>query len=655
MNVERMNSDPDPLWRLAMTRRPTSLTLSTLIVLVSFLVCTSPSLADIPQLINYQGKVTDTGGTPVPDGSYDMRFNIYDVETGGTDLWYSGNVSVQVTGGIFNVLLGESPMPAINLPFDVDYWLNVWIAGDTQTPRQRLGSMGYAYMASGLVPGTQVSGSVTSSPYSVITGANTATAGTAYGIYGSSASTSARGVFGIATIGSGNTYGVFGQSNSTSGRGIYGLANATTGTNYGVYGRSQSPSGYAGYFQGNARVTGDLTVDGALTAPGIGDITAVTAGTGLDGGGTSGAVTLNVEVPLSLTASVVNPPYAIVKGTNTATTDDVAGLIGESACPGGGGVYGHGSATTGETYGVFGLSASTDGMGVYGWATATATAGEPYGGKFVSDSPYGSGVYGYNSSTSWYTEGVYGESASDNGIGVFGIASATSGLNYGVSGGSHSPDGRAVYGWAYSSTGTNYAVYGETSSASGFGGYFEDDVHIEGTLSKGSGSFVIDHPLDPENRLLRHNFVESPENLLIYRGTVELGALGEAVVQLPEYFRALTGETGASVQLTPLGKPFLTGYEWGSDHTSFTVYGDAVREVSWMVMADRDDPVIHQLARPVEEDKGPDNKYCDKGRLIYPEAFGYPETKGRNYEYHEQLRRPMEENEARRRDSAAGK
>ena len=109
-------------------------------------------------------------------------------------------------------------------------------------------------------------------------------------------------------------------------------------------------------------------------------------------------------------------------------------------------------------------------------------------------------------------------------------------------------------------------------------------MHIFGTLT--GGKTVIDHPLDPENKLLRHNFVESPENLLIYRGTVELDALGEAVVRLPEYFRALTGETGASVQLTPLGKPFLTGYEWGSDHTSFTVYGDGGREVSWMALAD---------------------------------------------------------------------
>ncbi len=45
-----------------------------------------------------------------------------------------------------------------------------------------------------------------------------------------------------------------------------------------------------------------------------------------------------------------------------------------------------------------------------------------------------------------------------------------------------------------------------------------------------------------------------------------------------------------------------------------------------MVMADRDDPVMQQLRRPIEEEKGPESKYCDRGKLLYPGAYGYPET-----------------------------
>jgi hypothetical protein len=150
---------------------------------------------------------------------------------------------------------------------------------------------------------------------------------------------------------------------------------------------------------------------------------------------------------------------------------------------------------------------------------------------------------------------------------------------------------------------------------------------------------VIDHPLDPENKLLRHNFVESPQNMLIYAGKVILDGSGEAVVEMPEYFEALTGEEEALTHLTPLGRPFPVGYEWRSSNSNFIVYGEPDREVSWMVLADRDDLVMRQLARPVEEDKGPENKLCDRGEFLYPTAYGYPESMGRDYREQEEMRK----------------
>ena len=46
------------------------------------------------------------------------------------------------------------------------------------------------------------------------------------------------------------------------------------------------------------------------------------------------------------------------------------------------------------------------------------------------------------------------------------------------------------------------------------------NLSVKGTISKGGGSFKIDHPLDPENKYLYHSFVESPDMKNIYDGNV---------------------------------------------------------------------------------------------------------------------------------------
>jgi hypothetical protein len=42
-------------------------------------------------------------------------------------------------------------------------------------------------------------------------------------------------------------------------------------------------------------------------------------------------------------------------------------------------------------------------------------------------------------------------------------------------------------------------------------GFFAGNLQVNGNVSKGGGSFRIDHPLDPENKYLYHSFVESPD------------------------------------------------------------------------------------------------------------------------------------------------
>jgi hypothetical protein len=212
-----------------------------------------------------------------------------------------------------------------------------------------------------------------------------------------------------------NTGGSFCAEGAT-GFGVSGYATHSNGINYGVYGRTDSPNGYAGYFTGGrnyfagnvgigaliptaklevagvVKITGGtpglgkvLTSDASGLATwqtpsggGAGDITAVIAGTGLDGGGTGGDVTLSVEAPLVLTSSGAS-------GTISGTATD----------PGGRGIYGY--AANSSSYGGYFEAAGSQGRGVYGRATSSIGTGVygyggRYGGEFHASGTDGDGI-----------------------------------------------------------------------------------------------------------------------------------------------------------------------------------------------------------------------------------------------------------------------
>ena len=99
----------------------------------------------VPQMINYQGRFTDTAGDPVT-GTHSIALSIYDVATDGTALWTETHPSVSVDNGIFHVIMGS--VTPIDLSFGEDYWLGVSIdATDELAPRRRLVSVAYAFRA----------------------------------------------------------------------------------------------------------------------------------------------------------------------------------------------------------------------------------------------------------------------------------------------------------------------------------------------------------------------------------------------------------------------------------------------------------------------------------------------------------------------------
>ncbi len=153
------------------------------------------------------------------------------------------------------------------------------------------------------------------------------------------------------------------------------------------------------------------------------------------------------------------------------------------------------------------------------------------------------------------------------------------------------------------------------------------NLNVVGALSKGSGTFKIDHPLDPENRYLQHSFVESPEMLNIYRGRVELDAEGRAMVTLPEWFGALNRDY--LYQLTAIGAPAPGLYVAREiEAGSFEIAGGQPGQpVSWQVTGNRADPYAEANRVEVESWKPQELR----GSYLYPAAYGLPAERGETF------------------------
>src|SRR5208283_4202061 len=114
------------------------------------------------------------------------------------------------------------------------------------------------------------------------------------------------------------------------------------------------------------------------------------------------------------------------------------------------------------------------------------------------------------------------------------------------------------------------------------------NAEVIGTLSKGGGSFKIDHPLDPAGKYLYHSFVESPDMMNVYNGNVTTDKRGLATVVLPDYFGALNRDF--RYQLTVIGQfaQAMIGKE--ISHNRFTIRSNKPGvKVSWQVTGIRQD------------------------------------------------------------------
>ncbi len=174
--------------------------------------------------------------------------------------------------------------------------------------------------------------------------------------------------------------------------------------------------------------------------------------------------------------------------------------------------------------------------------------------------------------------------------------------------------------------GGSKGVYAFAGNPSGYGGYFDGTVYAQ-TMQKGSGSFKIDHPLDPENKFLYHSFVESPDMMNMYNGNITTDSGGRAKIELPNYFEALNRDF--RYQLTCIGTFAQVIVEREVSGNSFSIRSDKPNvKVSWQVTGIRKDAHADHFRIIPEVEKQQD----EKGKYLCPECFGQPESKGMMYE-----------------------
>jgi hypothetical protein len=192
--------------------------------------------------------------------------------------------------------------------------------------------------------------------------------------------------------------------------------------------------------------------------------------------------------------------------------------------------------------------------------------------------------------------------------------------NYGLK--ATASDGNNNYGVRAEASGPGYGVYAKGNNGA-MAGTFIGNVAVTGSISKGGGSFKIDHPLDPENKYLFHSFVESPDMMNVYNGNAVFDATGEVEVELPDWFEGLNREF--RYQLTCVGgfAPVYVSEE--IEGNRFTIAGgNEGLKVSWQVTGIRKDPWAEANRIPTEVDKAP----ADRGSYLHPEAHGLPVERG---------------------------
>ncbi|MCK4272496.1 hypothetical protein KAX22_07585 [bacterium] len=136
-----------------------------LAALVCLFVCVAPTMAtgktagldghvrnlgfskSVPNQLNYQGYLVDAADSVAINATLEMTFRLYDSEIKGVELWSETHPAVEVSNGLFQVLLGSVTAFPGDLFDGSTLWLQTEVGVEVLSPRKPLISVAYGIRA----------------------------------------------------------------------------------------------------------------------------------------------------------------------------------------------------------------------------------------------------------------------------------------------------------------------------------------------------------------------------------------------------------------------------------------------------------------------------------------------------------------------------